>query len=77
MPGVTSTMPSSWREGAAWFTLAARAITGWLAPRVGGELVADLDGVPAFQEERAAQWARIDAASFLSVEEKRRMAGLG
>ena len=31
----------------------------------------------AFQEERAAQWARIDAASFLSVEEKRRMAGLG
>lgn len=56
---------------------AARAITGWLAPRVGGELVADLEGVPAFQEERAAQWARIDAASFLSMEEKRRMAGLG
>jgi phage portal protein BeeE len=43
---------------------------------VGGELQPDLEGVPAFQEERAAQWARIDAASFLTMEEKRRMAGV-
>ena len=56
---------------------AARAISGWLAPRVSGELQPDLEGVPAFQEERAAQWARIDAASVLTVEEKRRMAGVG
>jgi HK97 family phage portal protein len=55
---------------------AARAISGWLAPRVGGDLHPDLDGVPAFQEERAAQWARIDAASFLTVKEKRKMAGI-
>ncbi len=55
---------------------AARAISGWLGERVGGKLAPDLDGVPAFQEERAAQWARIDAASFLSVEEKRKMAGV-
>ncbi|HEX5776897.1 MAG TPA: phage portal protein, partial [Caulobacteraceae bacterium] len=55
---------------------AARAISGWLAARVGGELVPDLEGVPAFQEERAAQWARLDAASFLTVDEKRRMAGV-
>ncbi len=55
---------------------AARAISGWLGERCGGEIVADLEGVPAFQEERAAQWARIDAASFLTVEEKRRMAGV-
>jgi HK97 family phage portal protein len=55
---------------------AARAISGWLGDRVGGELAADLEGVPAFQEERAAQWARIEAASFLTVEEKRRMAGV-
>jgi HK97 family phage portal protein len=56
---------------------AARAISGWLGERVGGELVPDLEGVPAFQEERAAQWARIDAASFLTVEEKRKLAGVG
>jgi HK97 family phage portal protein len=56
---------------------AARAISGWLADRVGGELHPDLDNVPAFQEERATQWARIDAASFLTLEEKRRLAGLG
>lgn len=56
---------------------AARAISGWLGEKVGGELHADLENVPAFQEERAAQWARIDAASFLTVEEKRRIAGVG
>jgi HK97 family phage portal protein len=56
---------------------AARAISGWLGERVGGELAADLENVPAFQDERAAQWARIDAASFLTVDEKRQMAGIG
>ncbi len=55
---------------------AARAISGWLQDRVGGGIVADLEGVPAFQEERAEQWARIDSASFLTVEEKRRLAGI-
>ncbi|MEZ6028175.1 MAG: phage portal protein [Hyphomonadaceae bacterium] len=56
---------------------AARAISGWLGERVGGGLVPDLEGVPAFQEERAAQWQRIEAASFLTTEEKRRLAGIG
>lgn len=55
---------------------AARAISGWLGERVGGGIVADLEGVPAFQDERALQWERIDSASFLSLEEKRRMAGV-
>jgi HK97 family phage portal protein len=55
---------------------AARAISGWLGPRLGGGVAPDIDGVPAFQEDRAAQWARIDGAGFLSVEEKRRMAGV-
>ena len=45
--------------------------------RVGGGITADLEGVPAFQDERALQWQRIDSASFLTVEEKRRMAGIG
>ena len=56
---------------------AARAISGWLSERVGGAVAPDLEHVPAFQAERADQWARIDAASFLTVEEKRRMAGIG
>ena len=56
---------------------AARAISCWLGPRMGGGVVADLNGVPAFQEDKANQWARIDAATFLTVEEKRRMAGVG
>ena len=56
---------------------AARAISCWLAPRMGGGVAPDLNGVPAFQDDTASQWARIDAASFLTVEEKRRMAGVG
>jgi HK97 family phage portal protein len=55
---------------------AARAMSGWLEPRMGGGLAANLEDVPAFQEERAAQWARIEAAGFLTLEEKRRMVGL-
>lgn len=56
---------------------AARAISGWLGERVGGAIVPDLEGVPAFQDERATQWQRIDSASFLTTEEKRRLAGVG
>lgn len=57
-------------------TKAARSISNWLGERVGGEIVPDLECAPAFQEERALQWQRIDAASFLTVEEKRRLAGV-
>ncbi len=61
---------------------AARALEGWLAPRfeaAAGALTIrpDLDAVPAFADDRAALWARLDAASFLTPEERRRMAGLG
>lgn len=50
----------------------------WLAPAFGGvTLVADLDGVEALAEDRAALWARVGAADFLSDEEKRRMVGVG
>jgi phage portal protein BeeE len=55
---------------------AARAISVWLGERAGGEVAVDIDAAPAFADERAAQWARIEAASFLSVEEKRRLAGV-
>ncbi|MEG2499388.1 MAG: phage portal protein, partial [Brevundimonas sp.] len=37
---------------------------------------ADLDAVPALQGERDALWARLEAAGFLTVEERRKMAGV-
>ena len=49
----------------------------WLGPAFGGgvRLVPDLDGVEALAEDRAALWARVGAAEFLSDEEKRAMLG--
>ena len=56
----------------------AGALTGWLGGRFDGIRVeADLDAVPALQPERDALWARLSAASFLTDEERRRMAGVG
>ncbi|NGM49436.1 phage portal protein [Caulobacter sp. 602-2] len=56
---------------------AARAITAWLEPKFPGARVAcDLDAVPALSAERDALWARLEAASFLTDEERRRLAGL-
>jgi HK97 family phage portal protein len=55
---------------------AARAISMWLGGRMSGGVVPELNGVPAFQEDLAEQWRRIDAAGFLTVEEKRRLAGV-
>ncbi len=51
----------------------------WLAPAFGGNLtlVPDLDRVEALAEDRAALWARVGAAGFLSDEEKRGMLGVG
>ncbi|CAN5255400.1 phage portal protein [soil metagenome] len=56
---------------------AAGALSGWLGPRFGNvKVVADLDSVPALQGERDALWARLSAASFLTDEERRQMAGV-
>jgi HK97 family phage portal protein len=56
----------------------AAALTGWLGPRfLGCRVEADLDGLPALQPERDALWARLNAATFLTDEERRRMAGVG
>ena len=51
----------------------------WLAPAFGGgfTIVPDLDRVEALAEDRAALWARVGGASFLSDEEKRAMLGVG
>lgn len=56
----------------------AGAMTAWLAPRFADvEIRADLDGVSALATEREALWAKLEAASFLTPEERRSMAGVG
>jgi HK97 family phage portal protein len=57
---------------------AARSISAWLSPKFPGAMLRpDLDLVPALSVERDALWARLQAASFLTDQERRRMAGLG
>lgn len=52
-------------------------LSGWLGPVFGGAvLVPDLDEIEGIAEDRAALWARVGAAGFLSDEEKRRLVGL-
>ena len=56
---------------------AARALTGWLGSKFPGARIApDLDAVPALSAERDALWSRLQAASFLTDAERRRLAGL-
>jgi len=58
-------------------TRTAKAITAWLAPGEGLELRPDLDAIEALSSEREALWARLEAASFLTANEKRAAAGYG
>lgn len=55
----------------------ARGLSGWLGPSFGGglNLKPDVDGVAALVGEREALWARLNAASFLTLNEKREAAG--
>jgi HK97 family phage portal protein len=56
----------------------ARALSAWLGPLFDGAVLrCDFDQAPALAAERTELWARLDAATFLTPEEKRRMAGLG
>ncbi|WP_421786006.1 phage portal protein [Hyphobacterium sp.] len=56
----------------------ARALTGWLSPwyEMPFEIVADVSALPALAGERAADWARVSGADFLTDNEKRRLLGL-
>lgn len=59
----------------------ARALEAWIGarwPEAGLAAIAvDLEHVSALAIEREALWARVGAADFLSLEEKRRLAGVG
>jgi HK97 family phage portal protein len=55
----------------------AAALGHWLSPSFGGvTLVPDLDHIEALAEDRAALWARIGNATFLTDAEKRQMLGI-
>jgi HK97 family phage portal protein len=69
-----------WRQSV--LPLAARiacALTSWLAPAFGEGLVlaADIDRVEALSSDRAALWARVSNAAFLTINEKRLATGYG
>lgn len=57
----------------------AEAFTNWLAPAWSGELRlgVDADAVQALAGERETLWAKLEAASFLTVDEKRAAVGYG
>ena len=56
----------------------AQELSEWLGPAFeGAQVLPDFDGVEALAEDRAALWARVGAAEFLSDAEKREMVGLG
>lgn len=55
----------------------ASALSNWLSGRFEAAAInPDLESVPAFAAERDALWARVSAADFLTVEEKRGLLGL-
>ncbi len=57
----------------------AAQLTRWLAPKFGEALRigTDLDAVPALAAERESTWDKLNAASFLTLNEKRTAAGYG
>ncbi|HRD78465.1 MAG TPA: hypothetical protein PK264_21425, partial [Hyphomicrobiaceae bacterium] len=58
-------------------TRTGRALATWLAPGEGLALRPDLDAIEALSSEREALWSRLEAASFLTANEKRAAAGYG
>ena len=55
----------------------ASTFSNWLAPHYGEhlKLVVNADGVDALSADRAAMWSRVNAAEFLSEDEKREAVG--
>jgi HK97 family phage portal protein len=57
----------------------AQDLTRWLSPKFGETLRIgyDADQVPALSQDREATWDRLNAATFLTLNEKRAAAGYG
>ena len=60
-------------------TRTQQSFAHWVAPVFGEDLSIDydVDRIEALAEERASEWARVDAASFLTQDEKREAVGYG
>jgi HK97 family phage portal protein len=72
-------MKALWRQtvlplGATIFSALEQGLTGW---GLETGVAIDTDRVPALAEDRAALWAMVSAADFLSDAEKRAMIGMG
>ena len=68
-----------WRQTVTPFVRHIQAaFEAWLQPHLGAfTIAANLDGVDALAVDRAAEWARIGAADFLTQDEKREALGYG
>ena len=56
----------------------AQELSEWLGPAFeGAQVVPDFESVEALAEDRAALWARVGAADFLTDSEKRELTGVG
>ncbi len=55
----------------------AAGLSGWLGSAGGLRFVPDIDGIDALSVDREALWARLQATSFLSDDEKRAAVGYG
>lgn len=57
----------------------AQSLTRWLAPRFGENLRLDfdIDTIDALTQDRESTWDKLEAASFLTLNEKRAAAGYG
>jgi len=57
----------------------ATEMAAWLAPRFGAalRLEPDVDRIDGLAAEREALWARVNAAGFLTDDEKREAVGYG
>ena len=56
----------------------AQELSEWLGPAFeGAQVVPDFESVEALAEDRAALWARVGAADFLTDAEKRELTGVG
>ena len=71
---VSTTRRASGSESAKVTAALAHWLSGFGGDPV--EVKPDLDQVPALAAERDAQWARVAAADFLTVAEKRVLLGL-
>jgi phage portal protein BeeE len=68
-----------WRQTIVPLVLrVADELSRWLSPAFGEvALVPEFEAVEALAEDRAAQWARVGGAEFLTDAEKRAMLGVG